>query len=72
MKCPNPIRPDHMSAVERLAEVGRILALGVIRARDRHQGGKENDFDEMGDVYLDFRSAQRGHVSTKQWRGDTA
>jgi hypothetical protein len=29
----NPLNPDRMSAKERLAEVTRILALGLIRLR---------------------------------------
>lgn len=31
----NPLNPDRMSAQERLAEVTRILALGMIRLRAR-------------------------------------
>ena len=31
----NPLNPDRMSAKERLAEVSRILALGLIRLRAR-------------------------------------
>lgn len=67
----NALAPSRMSAAERLAEVGRILALGILRARDRHQGGKAINSNEMGDVSLDFLGAQRSHVSTKQRRGET-
>ena len=31
----NPLNPDRMSSKERLAEVTRILALGLIRLRAR-------------------------------------
>ena len=31
MDIPNPLKPDRMSAKERLSEVTRILALGLIR-----------------------------------------
>ena len=32
----NPLKPDRMSTKERLAELTRILALGLIRLRARH------------------------------------
>lgn len=68
----NPLAPSRMTAAERLAEVGRILALGILRARDRHQSGKANIFNEMGDISLDYTAPQRGHASTKRRRGESA
>ena len=38
MTGPNPIHPDHLSPKERLAEVCRLLALGVVRLRLRNCG----------------------------------
>jgi hypothetical protein len=38
MQIPNPIHPDHLTPKERLAEVCRLLALGVIRLRLRNSG----------------------------------
>ena len=38
MTGPNPIHPDHLSPKERLAEVCRLLALGVVRLRLRNSG----------------------------------
>ena len=38
MKRPNPIHPDHLSPKERLAEVCRLLGLGVLRLRLRNSG----------------------------------
>ena len=36
MKIPNPIHPDHLSPKERLAEVCRLLARGLVRLRARN------------------------------------
>ena len=38
MHIPNPIHPDHLSPKERLAEVCRLLALGLVRLRRRNSG----------------------------------
>ena len=38
MQIPNPIHPDHLSPKERLAEVCRLLALGLVRLRLRNSG----------------------------------
>lgn len=35
MKRPNPLPPDKMTAMERRAEMCRLLALGLIRLRQR-------------------------------------
>lgn len=44
---PNALAPDRMTAEERPAEVGRLLAAGILRIRS-------------GDIRLDFPPAQRG------------
>jgi len=31
----NPIRPEHLTAAERLSEIGEILAAGFVRMRAR-------------------------------------
>jgi hypothetical protein len=38
MTGPNPIHPDHLTPKERLAEVCRLLALGVVRLHLRNSG----------------------------------
>ena len=38
MHIPNPIHPDHLTPKERLAEVCRLLALGLVRLRTRNSG----------------------------------
>jgi hypothetical protein len=35
---PNAVRPDKLTAEERLTEIGEILAAGVLRARNREAG----------------------------------
>jgi hypothetical protein len=44
MKRPNPLPPDKMTAMERRAEMCRILALGLIRLRQR-------DVAQISDTY---------------------
>jgi len=58
---PNPLHPDRMTAAERLAEIGRILALGYLRARNRKRDGKPGDIKALGEVSLDFTAAESGH-----------
>ena len=56
----NALDPDRMTAAERLAEVGEILASGLIRllARRREQAARN------GDVSLDFTARQSVHGRT--------
>ena len=54
----NALDPDRMSAIERLAEIGEILARGLIRLRARQS---RQVSDDHGDSYLDFSADQRGH-----------
>ncbi|MBB6411930.1 hypothetical protein [Mesorhizobium sangaii] len=55
----NPISPDRLTAAERLAELGTILAAGVRRLRarqsSRQSGERENSF-------VDFTANQSGHA----------
>lgn len=68
----NLLTPSRMTAAERLAEIGRILALAILRAGDRRLRQKLNDINEVRDVSLDFTAQQRGHDSTKWRRGESA
>jgi len=40
---PNPLDPELLSPGERLAEVGALLALGLLRCRLRAAGRREKD-----------------------------
>lgn len=48
----NPPYPDLMTCAERLDEVARILALGILRLRGRR--GKPNDPNHLRGFRLDF------------------
>ena len=48
----NPLAPEHMSDSERLAELGRILAAGLIRMRARKSSALSAD---RGESSVDFR-----------------
>jgi len=63
----NPIHPDHMTPQERLAEVCRLLALGLIRLRTR----QSSQVSELtGESSLHFPPHRSGHAKPK--RGRTA
>lgn len=56
---PHAIDPEQMTADERLAEVGRILGVGVVR----HQAAKSSSLSaDTGDSSLDFSADQRRHA----------
>lgn len=58
MKRPNPLRPDQMTAAERLAELGEILAAGLIRLR---AGQSSSISADRGESCLDLAPDQSGH-----------
>ena len=63
---PNPIHPDSLTTKERLGEVCRLLALGVLRlrARDHAVGLQSSDvFDGCGDSSLDRPARASGHAT---------
>lgn len=61
----NAVRPDRLTAAERLDEVGAILALGIQRLR-----GKSNKIREFGDISLDFDGERSVHGRETYDRGD--
>jgi len=44
---PNSLDPELLSPHERLAEVGALLALGLLRRRLRAAGRREKDLDNL-------------------------
>ena len=61
----NPLNPDRMSAKERLAEVTRILALGLIRLRAR----QSTQVSELpGESPLHIPPDRSGHAKPKRRR----
>lgn len=67
---PNALHPDHMTADERLDEVARLLAAGIIRARNRRMEDQAKTKAKERDVSLDFTARQRGSDRTKNRRGE--
>jgi hypothetical protein len=52
----NALNPDLMTSAERLAEVGEILAAGLLRLR-----AKEREKGDRRELSLDFPANQRVH-----------
>ena len=67
---PNALNPSHLTAAERLDEVGRILAAGILRARAKHMESKAISMGGERESSLDFTAMQSGHVRTKTRRGE--
>jgi hypothetical protein len=62
---PNPLCPERMSAQARLAEIGRILAAGVIRLNAAQSSGLSA---ESGDSFVDFQPRKSGGRRAKRVR----
>ena len=62
---PNPLCPERMSAQARLAEIGRILAAGVIRLNAAQSSGLTT---ESGDSFVDFSPRKSGGRRAKRIR----
>jgi hypothetical protein len=60
---PNALDPNLMTPAERLREVGEILALGLLRLRE-----KQLKTGNRRDNSLDFTANQSGHARTKKRR----
>ena len=54
----NALHPDRMTTAERLAEIGEILAAGLIRLRARQ---RESEARRSGDRSVDFTGDQSVH-----------
>ena len=65
MRAPNSLHPNHMTPAERLAELGRILAAGLIRMKARQSSHLSAD---RGEGSVDFKAHQSGHA-TRDSRG---
>jgi hypothetical protein len=49
-----PLYPDHLSSSERLDEVARLLALGILRLRARRRAEEVNEPNQLRRFGLDF------------------
>ncbi len=62
---PNAIDPERMTPEDRIAEIGRILGLGLVRLH----GAKSTSLSAgCGDSYLDYSPNQRRHADTRMKR----
>jgi hypothetical protein len=61
----NPLHPDHMTAADRLAELGQILAAGLMRLHARKSSLLSTD---QGDSSVDFLPDRSGHAAAPKWR----
>ncbi len=59
-----------LSVAERLDEVGRILAVGILRARARRLESQAQRQGKNGEVSLDLTGKESGHVRTETGRGE--
>lgn len=55
-----PLNPDRMSPSERLLELGRILAAGLIRMKAAKSSALSA---ERGKSYVDFPAVKSGHAT---------
>jgi hypothetical protein len=65
MPGPNPISPDQMTAEERIAELGQLLALGLMRLHARKSSRLSAD---CGDSSVDFVPDRSGHADAPKRR----
>ena len=61
----NPLNPDLMTAEERIAELGEILARGFVRLRARKSSAISAD---RGESCVDFVRDGSGHAAPAQRR----
>lgn len=62
---PNPVSPDRLTPAERLAELGQILAAGLMRLQARKSSPLS---DDRGDSSVDFLPNQSGHAAAPTGR----
>ena len=67
---PTALDPARLTAAERLDEVARILAAGILRARARRLESQAQSMGERRESSLDLAVEQSGHVCTKTRRGE--
>lgn len=57
----NPLKPEMMTADDRLAEIGQILALGLMRLHARKSSPLSPD---RRDSFVDLLRDRSGHAAT--------
>lgn len=67
---PNALRPKLMSDAERLDEAASLLALAVVRLRQRRDGVSAAHSRDGGESCLHFLADQSGHVDPQSTETD--
>lgn len=67
---PNALRPNLMSSAERLDEAAGLLALAVVRVRQRRDGVSTARSRDGGESCLHFVRDQSGHVDPQSTETD--
>jgi hypothetical protein len=67
-KNPNPLDPTRLTPAERLAEIGRILAAGLIRMKASKSSPLSADRAESS---VDLRTPKSGHATRNSAGGMT-
>ncbi|MEI7605747.1 MAG: hypothetical protein WCJ64_00040 [Rhodospirillaceae bacterium] len=67
---PTALDPARLTAAERLDEVGRILAAGILRVRTRRLESQAQSMGKERECSLDLPAEESGHVRTKTRRGE--
>ena len=62
---PNGLLPDQMTADERLAEIGQILAFGLMRLHARKSSQLSA---HLGESSVDFPADRSGYADAPEWR----
>jgi len=65
MDHPSPLHPDRLKPTDRLAELGQILAAGLMRLHARKSSRLSAD---RGDSSVDFLPDRSGHADTPERR----
>ena len=60
MERPNPISPERLSATERIGELGRLLAAGLIRMKANKSSPLSAD---SGESSVDYVAPKSGHAT---------
>ena len=68
MKSLNPLNAGRMSPAERLAELGRILAAGLIRLKTNKSSELSSD---RGESHVDYAAQKSGHTTRNSQGGMT-
>lgn len=68
MKTPTPLHPNRMSPAERLAELGRLLAAGLIRMKARQSSPLSAD---RAETFVDLSGPKSGHATRNSAGGMT-